>query len=220
MTSAPCDPLTVTVLTCREKPGGKEVAVTVELAVGDAHERRVLTVRTGDFERLGLRKGPIDQATFDDLEHTAAVLDATHCGARLLAYSPNTRKALVRKIMRHGYTREESEAGADWLDAHGLIDEDSYLEAEVARCLKKLWGEARIREKLYTCGFGADAMARVPELLAAVDFTANCCRVIEREFGCLPEGGEELRRLYRILRRYGYSGNDIYTALREMRQGR
>lgn len=217
MTSVPRDPLTVTVLAYREKPGGKEVAVSVELAAGDAHEHRILTVRTADFGRLGIRKGPIDQATYDDLEHTAQVLGATHCGARLLVYSPNTCRSLVLKIMRHGYTREESVAAVEWLNAQGLIDEDSYLEAEVARCLKKLWGEIRIREKLYTCGFGADAMARVPELLAPVDFIANCCRVIDREFGGLPEDGEELRRLHRVLRRYGYSGNEIYVALREMR---
>lgn len=208
---------TVTILAHRSKSGGEEVAVSVELSAGGERDHRILTVRQADFDRLGLGNGPIDPETYDELEHLAAVLGAMHCGARLLVYSPNTRRALIRKIMRHGYSREEAEEGADRLEEAGLIDEDGYLEAEIDRCLRKLWGEARIREKLYTCGFGSDAMRRVPELLAEVDFAANCRALIEKQFGGLPDGDEEMRKLLSVLRRYGYRRDDIYVALREMR---
>lgn len=212
-------PLVITVRDIREQSGGDAVAISVLLAAGTRSEHRTLVISVSDYAVLKPRKGTVTEEEFEALEAAARLFGAMRCGAKLLAYSANTRLMLVRKIMRHGYSREESETAADRLSGFGLIDEEGDLQREVEKCLRKLWGEGRIRNHLYARGFSREAMETLPEVLSEVDFPENCRRLIEKQYGALPQSGDEERRMIACLYRYGYRMDDIRTAVRMLRKG-
>lgn len=212
-------PLVITVRDIREQSGGDAVALSVLLAAGIRSEHRTLVISVSDYAVLKPRKGTVTEEEFEALEAAARLFGAMRCGERLLAYGANTRLMLVRKIMRHGYSREESETAADRLSGFGLIDEEGDLQREVEKCLRKLWGEGRIRNHLYARGFSREAMETLPEVLSEVDFPENCRRLIEKQYGALPQSGDEERRMIACLYRYGYRMDDIRTAVRMLRKG-
>lgn len=212
-------PLTVTVRDMREQNDGDAVALSVVLAAGDRSESRTLVIGVADYAFLKPQKGIIDEEEFEALEAAARVWGAMRCGERLLAYGANTRLMLIRKIMRHGYSREEAETAAERLCGMGLIDEEEDLRREVEKCLRKLWGEGRIRNQLFSRGFSRETMELLPEILSEVDFSENCRRLIEKQYGGLPQDGDEERRMIACLYRYGYRMDDIRSAVRALRKG-
>ena len=211
-------PLVITVRDIREQSGGDAVAISVLLAAGTRSEHRTLVISVSDYAVLKPRKGTVTEEEFEALEAAARLFAAMRCGEKLLAYGANTRLMLVRKIMRHGYSREESETAADRLSGFGLIDEEGDLQREVEKCLRKLWGEGRIRNHLYARGFSREAMETLSEVLSEVDFPENCRRLIEKQYGALPQSGDEERRMIACLYRYGYRMDDIRTAVRMLRK--
>lgn len=212
-------PLVITVGDIREQSGGDAVAISVLLAAGTRSEHRTLVIGVSDYAALKPRKGTVTEEEFEALEAAARLFGAMRCGEKLLAYGANTRLMLVRKIMRHGYSREESETAAARLLAFGLIDEEGDLRREVEKCLRKLWGEGRIRNHLYARGFSREAMETLQAVLSEVDFPENCRRLIEKQYGTLPQSGDEERRMVACLYRYGYRMDDIRTAVRMLRKG-
>ncbi len=212
-------PLVITVGDIREQSGGDAVAISVLLAAGTRSEHRTLVIGVSDYAVLKPRKGTVTEEEFEALEAATRLFGAMRCGEKLLAYGANTRLMLVRKIMRHGYSREESETAAARLSVFGLIDEEGDLRREVEKCLRKLWGEGRIRNHLYVRGFSREAMETLPEVLSEVDFPENCRCLIEKQYGALPQSGEEERRMIACLYRYGYRMDDIRSAVRMLRRG-
>lgn len=211
-------PLTVTIRDLREQSQGDAVALTVVLSAGTHTENRTLIIGTADYARLKPKKGTVSEETFDALETAARIFGAMRKGENLLAYGANTRQMLVRKIMRHGYSREEAETATERLGAMGLIDEESDMRREVEKCLRKLWGEGRIRNQLYTKGFDRETMELLPQMLEEVDFAENCRRLIVRQYGGAPTNGDEERRMVAGLYRYGYRMDEIRTAVRALRR--
>lgn len=212
-------PLTVTVRDIRERSDGDAVALSVVLAAGDRSESRTLVIGVADYAVLKPQKGTVTEEDFEALEAAARVWGAMRCGEKLLAYGANTRLMLIRKIMRHGYSREEAETAAERLSGMGLIDEENDLRREVEKCLRKFWGEGRIRNQLFTRGFSRETMELLPEVLSEVDFAENCRRLIEKQYGGLPQDGDEERRMIACLYRYGYRMDDIRAAVRGLRRG-
>ncbi len=212
-------PLVITVRDIREQSGGDAVALSVLLAAGTRSEHRTLVIGVSDYAVLKPRKGTVTEEEFEALEAAARLWGAMRCGEKLLAYGANTRLMLVRKIMRHGYSREESETAAARLSGVGLIDEEGDLQREVEKCLRRLWGEGRIRNHLYARGFSREAMETLSEILSEVDFPENCRRLIEKQYGVLPQSGDEECRMIACLYRYGYRMDDIRAAVRMLRRG-
>lgn len=209
---------TVEVCAMQARASGAEIAVLLRISAGERSEQRTLVLRTEDFLELKISKGPIDPEVFDLLEQASQVRAAMLCGESVLSYGPNTRLMLARKIMRHGYGRGEAEAAVDRLAEMGLIDEESDMQREVEKCLAKLWGEGRIRNHLYTRGFGIAALERLPAMLADVDFAANCRRLIEKHYGGLPGNRDGDRCMIGGLYRYGYRAEEIRAAVGELRR--
>lgn len=217
MPDAPREPLVLELRAIRAQNSGAEIALQIAMTSGEQVELRVLTVATEDFLSLGLKKGRIEQETFEILERADAILGATRCGERLLAYAAQTERTLVRKLMQRGYGREEAEIAVERLATKGLIDEEREMEREVERCLSKLWGARRIREQLYARGYGKEALSRLPDLLAEIDLTANCEALIRRRYGGAPSDRDAERRLIAALYRYGYATDEIRTALQAVK---
>lgn len=192
--------------------------MSVLLCAGACTETRTLILTTACYCELKPQKGPISEKEYDALEAASRHCMAVRCGERLLAYGANTSRMLVRKIMRHGFIREEAEEAVKTIAEMGLLNEEEDLSREVEKCLHKLWGEGRIRNQLLAKGFDGETIRDcLPALLEEVDFADQCRRLIRKQYGGLPDTGEEERRMVSGLYRYGYRMDEIREAIRSMR---
>ena len=181
----------------RTSDSGRLVVVTVELTDGQHSETRTLRLNTRQYCDLTPVRGPISRGYFAQLEQESRLCEAMRFGERLLAYAPNTPWRLVQKLRRRGFTREEAD-----------------LRRETELCLRKLWGAGRIRVHLQTCGFSKESLSALPELLAEVDFAANCAELVRRRYGDIPSDHAGCNRVMAALIRYGYTSSEIRRAAR------
>lgn len=197
----------------RAQREGAEMVLTLQISENGKAESCKLVIPTEVYCEKKIRRGEISAQTFCELQILSRRFDAIRCGENLLAFGPNTEQTLIRKIMRHGFTRDEAEQAAEILQKRGLIREDQDLRREVEKCLRKLWGKRRILFHLRSKGFADETLAALPELLKSVDFSEQCAQLIEKHYGELPTDRDERDRMFASLCRYGYSLDEIKDAL-------
>ena len=210
----PRNSIKLTVRSLRAMNEGAEIAVTVALQSGDQSETRVLRLLTEQYCELKVEKGEISEEKFEELEHAAELCGAIRCGENLLAYGANSLQMLSKKIMRHGYTGEVALCAAEYLRDRGLINENEDMRREIEKCLRKLWGERRIRSHLWDRGFDRQTLESVEDVLTEVDFSELCAKLIRKHYGGLPQSTEETRKMTAGLYRYGYKPEEIRRAMR------
>lgn len=200
--------------TLRAQRDGAEIAVGITLERGEQSENLVLPLSVDVYCELKPQKGEISEEQFLLLEVASRRCMAIRCGENLLSYGPNTAQALSRKIMKHGFSREEAENATAHLLSLGLIDELSDMEREVEKCLRKHWGERRIRAHLWNRGFDPRTLERLPEILESVDFSEVCADLIRKHYGGIPQDAESRNRMNASLYRYGFSFAEVRAAAR------
>ena len=211
------DTLPVRIESIRAQRDGAEMALNLTISENGKTESCKLVIPTEVYCEKNLRKGLISAEVFEELQVLSRRFEAIRCGENLLAFGPNTVQTLIRKIMRHGFTRSESEEAAEILLERGLIREDQDLRREVEKCLQKLWGRRRIQFHLRSKGFADETLADLPELLEDVDFPKQCARLIRKQYGEVPTDRGERDRMLASLSRYGYSLDEMRDALRILR---
>lgn len=204
----------ISVASIRAQNNGAEMAVTVVIENGAARDVRKFVILTEQYCSLKPTRGPITEAQFEALESASRLCGALRSGQSSLSYGSASVLHLTRKIMRHGYTKEEATAAAERLRDAGLINEDDDLSREVEKCLRKLWGANRIRSHLWSKGFAKETLEALPSLLAEVDFPANCAALIRKQYGSVPTDPKDRKKLYAALARYGYSPDEIREGMR------
>ena len=206
-------PLTITVRALRAQHDGAEVLVQVLLENGEHREQKSLPLTMEQYCEIKPQRGVISEETYERIEEASQLCLAVRSGENLLSYGANSVGLLARKLMQRGYSREVALAAAARLESMGLIDEASDVRREVEKCVRKLWGEKRIKAHLWSRGFATEALAEVPMLLDDVDFEANCAALIRKKYGSVPTDRDELRRMTASLARYGYSIAQIRAAI-------
>lgn len=204
----------ITVTGLRARRNGSEVMVGVLLENGEHREREDLPLTMEQYLAIKPERGEIDGETYERICEASRFCGALHAGESLLAYGSNSKQALARKIMQRGFEREIAAAAAEKLEEMGLIDEEGDLCREVEKCVKKLWGERRIAAYLRTRGFSEETLQGLPDALAAVDFPANCAKLIQKHYGGVPTDPAEKQKMIAGLARYGYSIAQIKEAVR------
>ncbi len=208
------DDTLITIRSLHAQNEGAEVALRILLENGERREERRLVLTTEQYCELKPTRGPISEECFDALETASQLCAAIRAGEHLLSYGANSVRALTQKLVQRGYLRETAMLAAQKLVDMGLIDEAGDLRRELEKCLRKLWGAKRIQAHLWGRGFGADAMETLPEMLAEIDFVANCEALVRKHYGTLPIEPDERRRMMAFLSRYGYSLSEIREAIR------
>ncbi len=211
---SPASQMHITLDRLRSSASGSELLVTVSLTCGELSEERHLVLSMEQYCEMGLRKGELTPEAFEGLERAAELHDAVKSGERILACGANTAKTLAEKLVRRGFSRTVAAEAAGHLADIGIIDEERDIEPEVRRCLRKLWGERRIRQSLLSHGYSRAALERLPELLEEVDLAENCRRLIEKHYSELPADAAGRNKLMASLARYGYSAGEIREAMR------
>lgn len=211
-------PLTITVRNLRAQSEGAEMSVGILIACGDRREQKNLLLTMEQYCDLKPGKGEISEEYYERLEAASQLCAAMRCGENLLSYGANSVQMLTRKLVQRGFSKEQALFAAKKLEEMGLIDEAGDLRREVEKCLRKLWGSKRISAHLWSRGFGADAMAELPDVLSEVDFSVNCAAMIRKHYGEPPTDVAEQRRMIASLTRYGYSLSEIKSALLLLRE--
>lgn len=209
--------LAIEITSLRARSDGAEMEITVVIGDGAARDVRKFVILTEQYCSLKPAKGPVTEAQFEALEAASRLCGALRAGQNALSYGSASVLHLTRKIMRHGFTKEEAAAAAERLRDMGLIDEEDDLAREVEKCLRKLWGPRRIGSHLWSKGFSRATLEALPALLAEVDFAANCAALIRKQYGSLPTDPAARQKLYAALARYGYSPDQIREGFRAVK---
>ncbi len=129
----------------------------------------------------------------------------------ILAYAPNTRAALRRKLREKGFSASDIEVVMIYLTEKGYIDEVDYLYRFVeSYCNARKYGPRRIRAAAREKGFDGEVMdMHFDAACERVDFTA-ACRARVRAWR-----GDDPQKLIAALLRYGFD----YSTIKESLQG-
>ena len=211
-----CNSLNLFVRSIQARNNGDRIAVSVSVEDGKHCENRSFLLTAGQYCELNVKKGAISEEQLLQLERASGFCLAVDCGENLLSYGANSVQMLMRKIMRHGYTREEASEAAVYLESLGLINEREDLRREVEKCLRKHWGAERIQGHLWSRGYGRDVMEELPSILEQVDFSEHCAALIQKHYGGWPQEKEERNRMIASLYRYGYKLNEIKEAVKSL----
>ncbi len=144
-----------------------------------------------------------------ETEKEAEYSDALASAMNILSFGGNTRLELYRKLKIKRYKNEAAERAVDYVMAKGYIDERSLCKEEIERGIRKLWGEAKIRQKLVSRGFSGAVLSAAEKTLAKYDFGKSCLKLAMKKCETPPVGYEERQKLFSYLTRSGYSANVI-----------
>lgn len=193
---------------------GDEIAVTFEISNGADSQREILILPTRLVADLRLTVGEVDRETFDSVSYNADVYRAVKRGLNILGYGSCSERALCRKLVSKGVSREIAEEAVRQLTADGYLDPEGDALREAERCVGKHWGRRRITAALYEKGY-SDGAVRASLLWledSGVDFAALCAERLENTVDELPDDVTQRRKLIASLERYGFSHAEIREA--------
>ena len=192
--------------------GGKEAELLVELSEDGQSDRRRFTVPKAVFDGLGLCEGEITRDDMSDIMEADERYRAIKKAFDIIAFGKNSKKMLSDKLRHRGFDPEIAEDVAEYMEAHGYINEGSDAEREVDLCLKKLWGSRRILMHLHQRGFDASAIDSAKKYMESIDFVDVCVRLVREKYTTLPKIEAERQKVISALVRHGFSINEIKAA--------
>ncbi len=170
------------------------------------------------FDKLEPRLGEIDVDFLDSLDYCASVSAAYLSACASLAYTQCSLKALCKKLVMKGFSKDVSLDATAIIQEQGFIDEDTIAARRTEIMLSKLWGRSKIIQKLREEGFSESTLTHAVQLLQDVDFCENCLRLIEEKYAIAPCERRERDKMYASLLRMGYSQSEIRAAIRSLSQ--
>ena len=187
----------------------------VSVAVSNGEESEIVEFVLLDelFESLNIEVGDEIGNGLATLDHYSTVTAAYSSACLSFAYVQSSIKALYRKLIVKGFSKEASREAIDIVESRGFVDEENIAIRRAELMVEKLWGRSRILKKLYEEGFPASVIEGVAYELESVDFAENCRRVIEKKYRFIPDDRKERDKMYASLIRLGYSSADIRAAI-------
>ncbi len=165
------------------------------------------------FDSLDMEVGDEVSELLPTLDSYSDITAAFASACSSFAYVQASIKALYRKLISKGFSKETSREAIEIVRSRGFVDEQNIALRRAELMTEKLWGRSRILRKLFEEGFPEDVILNVSETLSEVDFARNCARVIEKKYSYLPEDRREREKMYASLSRLGYSSADIRKAM-------
>ena len=207
--------MTVSVLSISAR-GDSEIAVTFELRKGELRQKECFLLSASVFADLHLTVGECDRDTFDTVSEAAELYRATKKGLSLLGYGTASQKALYRKLVMKGFSKDIAQKAASELSENGFINENSDAVREAERCVVKLWGKKRIVAHLRSKGYSDESIREAIYSLEdnGIDFAELCAERLEKTTDSLPCDPKEMQKLVASLMRYGFSGGEIKEAIK------
>ena len=208
--------MTVEVLSVSAR-GENEIAVTFEIKEGEHSQKECFLLSVKDFADLRITVGECQRECYDSVSEAAEIYRAVKKGLSLLSFGRSSKKALLQKLMIKGFSREAAVCAVDSLMSEGYIDEDADAMRECEICVSKLWGESRIRQKLYEKGYSDNAIRAALYSLedSGVDFSEICAQRLRKTVDELPTDPKDKQKLVASLVRYGFSTSQIKDSIKK-----
>ncbi len=153
------------------------------------------------------------QPTGDEATHSVASskskADAQHAAIRLLASREHSRLELIRKLIKRGWSSDQSESVVDDLVAQGLQSDQRFAESFVRSRAQKAHGPVRIRAELSERGLERSEIERALQA-ESLDWLAIASRWYERRYGSDPVTDHKERgRRQQALARRGFTSDIV-----------
>lgn len=165
------------------------------------------------FLSLAIEIGDDVGDLLSEIDFYSQVTAAFSSACASFAYVPSSLKALYRKLIIKGFSKEASREAIEIVRERGFVDEEDIALRRAELMVEKLWGRGRILKKLYEEGFPSKVIEGVSDSLDEVDFAENCRRAIAKKYTPIPKERKERDKMYAALIRLGYSASDIREAI-------
>lgn len=198
--------------------GDSTYLVSVEVSNESGREVVEFVLLDELFEELMIEKGDEADDILPSIDFYSSVTAAYSSAISSFAYVQSSLKALYRKLIIKGFSKEASREAIEIVRTRGFVDEHDIAFRRAELMVEKLWGRSRILKKLYEEGFPSKVIESVSESLDEVDFSGNCARAIEKKYSCIPEDRQERDKMYASLIRLGYSSSDIRRAMAKFQE--
>ena len=209
--------MTVSVVSVSAR-GKDEVSVAFEIRQGEAVQGESFLLSASELADLRISVGECDRETFDAVSAAAQRYAALRTGLSILSYGAYSKRALCRKLLQRGISRDRAAEAIAALTELGYVDESADAYREAQRAVAKLWGKKRIYAHLLEKGYTDEVVRGAMYALEddGVDFFELCERRLRQKGGDMPQDPKERERLIASLMRYGFSTSEIKTAMRRI----
>jgi SOS response regulatory protein OraA/RecX len=200
--------------------GTDDIRVTLLLSEREHESKQSFVISADAYAEMRLRKGEVDREVYDALENESLVYEAFKRGVASLAYGACSSGMLVSKLRTKGYSSSVASLAVQRIVLRGYLNEAENAKREAERCAAKLWGESRIRAKLFEKRYSRSSIDAAMFALedSGVDFEENCRKLIDQKYDSIPENAEEMRKLMGAVCRQGYSVSQIKSACLSLRE--
>ena len=209
-----------------------EVGATITALEPQTHDdNRVSVFLDGEFAfgvhedivvKHGLREGKtLAPEQQQQIEHDEQYVDAKQTALTYLAHKPRTEEEVRRKLRKTEASSSVVEDVVERLYELSYLDDEAYAEDYARnRFASKKYGPIRIRRELVERGIDQHvAETAVADLFADEDPAAAAREHAEKRWDRLSDEEDPRRRrqkLYRYLRRRGFTSNTINPILDEL----
>lgn len=133
----------------------------------------------------------------------------------LLEYRSHSKKELADKIARTAATKEAAQEAANRMEDLGLIDDARYAR-DYARSLflRKKFGSRRVKQELLQKGIDRDLADEILGEYAQLDTGETIYDILSRKYPTFMQDEKVRRRAVAALQRFGYSFEEIRSAMR------
>lgn len=189
--------------------------VCLEIEVGNesGSERIELIILEELLDGVELIRGDIAADTLNALDEMADITAAYRSALSSLGFVQSSHKALYRKLLMKGHSRDAAERAIELVREKRYIDESCLALRRAELMVEKHKGKSRIISKLYEEGFCEDALEDVKAYLSEIDFSEACAEMIRKKYGEVPCDRREREKMYASLMRAGFSSSEIKEAV-------
>jgi hypothetical protein len=106
------------------RDGGALICLAVLLSEGEKVDKRELLLLSSQYTELGVSRGEIDEATFDEISEASELCLAVRRGMSILGYGASSKKELAKKLMLRGVAREMANGAAEMLERMGYVNKN------------------------------------------------------------------------------------------------
>ncbi len=195
---------------------GNVVRLDFEISDGAHLQRNSFNILSEQYVQYRPEKGTMDAQTYERLLCASDVCECYLKALNILSFGDNNMFSLKVKLMRRGFSPQVADETVRLVSEKGYVREENVAAAEVKKCISKLWGKNRIVAQLRSKGFDSVSIEKAMLLVENTDFAENCYTLAAKKFGSVPEELKERQKMAASLARYGYSPDEIKSAMRKL----
>ncbi|MCD8341183.1 MAG: recombination regulator RecX [Clostridiales bacterium] len=175
-------------------------------------EKELLRVTAEEVLSFGLYTGKeLTEEEVAQLSQAGQTSGARAAAAKLVGAKPMSRGELTEKLLRKGYSAEDAESAADWLEELGVLDDGAYAAMVARHYTAKGYGLRKVQDELWRRkvprALWAEALAQAEPPEEAID------KLIAQKLQGKTPDQRELGKVQNFLLRRGFSWTEVREGL-------